>query len=118
MSDIPCHHDDSRLIQPLRWTQRQLDTAAQMCHALSDPSRLRLLLWLAQDGELCVSELVEREQGKASSVSARLQALHSARLVARRREAKHIYYALADEHVHALLANILSHAAEPVVSPS
>lgn len=82
-----------------------------MCHALRDPSRLRLLLWLAR-GEMCVSDLVELEQAKLSSISARLQTLHAARLVSRRREAKHVFYALADEHVHDLLDSILSHAAE------
>ena len=82
-----------------------------MCRALSDPSRLRLLLWLAKR-EMCVSELVECEQAKLGSVSARLQILHAARLVTRRREAKHIFYALADDHVRVLVTNVLTHAAE------
>jgi len=90
----------------------QLEAAAAICQALADPARLRLLLWLAAAGELCVSELVAREQHKLSTVSARLQQLHAARLVVRRREAKHVLYALADEHVHALLDNVVSHAAE------
>ncbi|MGJ7530646.1 ArsR/SmtB family transcription factor [Variovorax sp. GB1P17] len=93
------------------YSPKHLEIAAQMCHALSDPPRLRLLLLLAQ-GEMCVSKLVEHEQAKLSSISARLQALHAARLVTRRREAKHVFYALADEHVHDLLSNILGHAAE------
>lgn len=82
-----------------------------MCKALAAPSRLRLLLWLAQ-GEMCVSELVERDGDKLSSVSARLKLLHNARLVTRRRETKHVYYALADQHVHDLVSNVLHHAAE------
>jgi ArsR family transcriptional regulator len=89
----------------------QLEVAAAICHAMSDPARLRLLLWLV-DGERCVSELVQYEQAKLSSVSARLQTLHAARLITRRREAKHVFYALADEHVRGLLHNILTHAAE------
>jgi ArsR family transcriptional regulator, lead/cadmium/zinc/bismuth-responsive transcriptional repressor len=91
---------------------RDLETAASMCHALSDPARLRLLLWLAQR-ERCVSELVELEHAKLSSISARLQMLYAARLIARRRDAKHIFYTLADEHVRALLRNVLTHAVEP-----
>lgn len=82
-----------------------------MCKALADPSRLRLLLWLAQ-GEMCVSELVERGGDKLSSVSARLQLLFNSGLVSRRRETKHVFYALADQHVHDLLSNVLHHAAE------
>lgn len=90
----------------------QLDAAALICQALADPARLRLLLWLAARGELCVSELVELEQQRLGTVSARLQQLHGARLVTRRREARHVLYALADEHVRALLENIVSHAGE------
>ncbi|HEY0295220.1 MAG TPA: metalloregulator ArsR/SmtB family transcription factor [Bordetella sp.] len=105
-----CQHDVDT-VSAIDYGPGQLDTAAAMCQALSDPARLRLLLWLAQR-EMCVSELVEFEQAKVSSISARLQTLHAARLVTRRREAKHIFYALADEHVHALLRNILGHAAE------
>lgn len=91
------------------YDDRQLQTAAAMCHAMSDPARLRLLLLLGTR-EMCVSELVEYEQGKLSSVSARLQSLFNAGLVSRRRDAKHVFYALADEHVRDLLANILNHA--------
>jgi len=90
-----------------------MDIAAAMCRAMSDPARLRLLLRLAEK-ELCVSELVAHEQAKLSSISARLQTLHTAGLVARRRDAKHIYYTLADDHVRDLLHNVLSHAAEAV----
>ncbi|WP_238945739.1 ArsR/SmtB family transcription factor [Vandammella animalimorsus] len=106
----PCQHDQATP-PAMQYPARQLELAAAMCHALSDPARLRLLLWLAER-EMCVSELVACEGGKLSSVSARLQTLHAAGLVTRRREAKHIFYALADEHVHELLRNILHHAAE------
>jgi len=95
----------------LAYSTQQIGLAAHMCHAMSDPSRLRLLLRLAEK-ERCVSELVAQENAKLSSVSARLQTLHTAGLVSRRREAKHIYYALTDAHVHDLLHNVLSHAAE------
>lgn len=107
-----CEHDASAHPPAREYAPPQLEAAAAMCHALSDPSRLRLLLRLTA-GELCVSELVELDNAKLSSVSARLQTLHSARLVARRRDAKHVFYALADDHVRDLLANILNHAAEP-----
>lgn len=107
----PCEHPHVRSM-PVDPSDRELHVAARMCHALSDPARLRLLLRLS-DGERCVSELVAHEAGKLSSVSARLQTLHAARLVTRRREAKHVFYELADDHVRALLHNILTHAAEP-----
>jgi ArsR family transcriptional regulator len=88
-----------------------LDNAAAMLRAAGDASRLRLLLRLA-DGERCVTELAEAEGDKLATVSARLKLLHAARLVTRRREAKHVHYTLADEHVARLLRDILDHAAE------
>ena len=111
-SRLDCDHEHVADATSSIASAPQLDAAAMICHALSDPSRLRLLLRLVP-GERCVSELVHHEQAKWSSISARLQTLHAARLVTRRREAKHVFYALADDHVRALLHNILAHAAEP-----
>lgn len=109
---VKCEHDGHVASKPPAASIRELEAAATIGHALSAPSRLRLLLWLV-DGERCVSELVAYEQAKLSSISARLQTLHAARLVSRRREAKHVFYALADDHIRGLLHNILTHAAEP-----
>ena len=85
-----------------------------MFQALADSERLRLLLRLAE-GEACVSELAEYEGEKITTVSARLKTLFTVRLVKRRREAKHIFYALADEHVLPLVRNVRL-AVNPTVS--
>jgi DNA-binding transcriptional ArsR family regulator len=89
----------------------QIEAAAEMFRALADPERLRLLLRLAE-GEACVSELAEYEGEKITTVSARLKTLFTVRLVRRRRDAKHVFYALADEHVLPLVRNAIDHAAE------
>lgn len=104
-----CHHETTAPM--VVYDENQLKRAAAMCHALSDPERLRLLL-LLREGTLCVSELVARSGSKLSSVSMRLQTLVQAGLLSRQREAKHVYYRLSDEHVHNLLHNILDHADE------
>ena len=88
-----------------------LESAATMLSAAGDPARLRLLLRLAE-GERCVTELAEAEGEKLATISARLKLLHTARLVTRRREAKHVHYALADHHVLRLVRDVLDHAAE------
>ena len=88
-----------------------LETAATMLSAAGDPARLRLLLRLAE-GERCVSELAEVEGDILATTSARLKLLYTARLVTRRREAKHVYYALADDHVFRLVHDAMDHAAE------
>jgi len=82
-----------------------------MFRALGDPSRLRLLARLA-GSEICVTELADLENEKLSTISARLKTLHAVRLVKRRREAKHIFYALSDAHVLQLVESAMEHAAE------
>ena len=59
-----------------------------------------------------MSELAEDEGEKITTVSARLKTLFVVRLVKRRREAKHVFYALADEHLPPMLRNAIEHAAE------
>jgi ArsR family transcriptional regulator len=44
--------------------------------------------------------------------------LHAERIVKRRREGKHIYYSLADDHVRELIRAALDHAGEPAVVAS
>lgn len=102
------HPDRAPFVAP---SDRTLESAAAMLSAAGDPARLRLLLRLAE-GERCVSELAEAEGDKLATISARLKLLHSARLVTRRREAKHVHYALNDYHVLRLVRDILDHAAE------
>ena len=89
----------------------QIEAAAEMFRALGDPERLRLLVRLAA-GEACVSELAVEEGEKITTVSARLKTLFTARLVKRRREAKHVFYALADDHLPPMLDNAIDHAAK------
>ena len=92
-------------------SRAQIEAAAEIFRALGDPERLRLLLRLA-DSRACVSELAEDEGEKVTTVSARLKVLSGVRLVSRRREARHIFYRLADEHVLPLIRNAIDHAAE------
>ncbi len=87
--------------------------AARMLAAAGEPARLALLELLAEQ-ELCVSELAACSGGALPAVSQRLRVLRTEGLVRSRRDGKHVYYALADEHVQALLTNILRHAAEPM----
>jgi ArsR family transcriptional regulator, lead/cadmium/zinc/bismuth-responsive transcriptional repressor len=91
--------------------ERQLEGAAAMFDALSDTSRLKTLVLLAGK-ELSVSEIAAAEGEKMTTVSARLQILHAARLIARRRKGKSVIYSIADDHVLTLVENAVAHAAE------
>jgi DNA-binding transcriptional ArsR family regulator len=88
-----------------------IEEASAMFRALGDASRLRLLTRLVA-GEICVTELADLEEEKLTTISARLKTLHAVRLVKRRRQAKHVYYAAADAHVLDLVQSAIKHAAE------
>ncbi|WP_348762474.1 metalloregulator ArsR/SmtB family transcription factor [uncultured Salinisphaera sp.] len=90
-----------------------------MFHALGDPERLRLLARLAS-GERCVTELAEMEGQKLTTVSNRLKRLLDAGLLARRRDAKHMIYRVADDNLQQLVDNALAHSTEitPGTSPA
>jgi DNA-binding transcriptional ArsR family regulator len=67
-------------------------------------------------GELCVSEISELTSDDLSTISQRLRVLRTEHLVIRRREGKHVFYALADGHVADLLRAVLAHASEPATT--
>jgi DNA-binding transcriptional ArsR family regulator len=104
-----CNHDD--VSKPPVCSAEVLEHAAEILRAAGDPGRLRLLELLAS-GELCVTELAELSGNSLPTVSARLRVLRGARLLTRRRDGKHQYYALADRHVAELVQGVLEHAAE------
>jgi ArsR family transcriptional regulator len=88
-----------------------LERAAAFFRAIGDAERLRMLVELAAS-EVCVSDLAATLGESLSTVSQRLRVLRSEGLVRRRREGKHVYYALADAHVRDLVETALAHAGE------
>ena len=109
--DESCEHShpDRELSLRPQWV---VDRAAALFRAAGDPARLRLLERLTLGGEHCVSELAEATGEGMSTISQRLRLLRSEELVSRRREGKHIYYSVSDEHVTALILASLEHAEE------
>lgn len=105
-----CAERDHGIEHP-RPAPEALGRAAALFAAMGDPGRLDVLVCLFH-AEHCVSDLAaELEQG-LSTISQRLKILRQERLVTRRREGKHIYYALADAHVADLVASALDHVSE------
>ena len=86
-----------------------LRRAAALFRAVGDEARLRLLHDLGA-GEQCVTELAEHSGTKLSTLSQQLRVLYAERIVERRREGKHVYYRLADDHVEDLVKAALAHA--------
>ena len=100
-------HDHDRI----RAAGRDADTvrrAAELLQAIADPARLALVE-LISHGEICVAELVAATGANESTVSQRLRTLRDRRVVSTRRDGKHIYYSLADDHVRELVEAVLDH---------
>jgi ArsR family transcriptional regulator len=91
------------------------EKAASLFFALGDASRLKLLECLLQQ-EWCVSELAEELGEEISTISQRLKLLRTHGVISRRREGKHIYYSLLDQHITNLITNAFAHASEPIKS--
>ena len=76
---------------------------AKYFRGLGDPTRVRILQLLADDGELAVSELVTRLGQSQPKVSNHLACLRWCGFVTTRREHPSVYYRVADDRVIELL---------------
>lgn len=81
---------------------------AELFKALADPTRLRIVGLLAHT-EACVGDLCTVLGMSQPAVSYQLRILRTLRIVAARKEGKHVFYRLADEHVHQLFRQGLDH---------
>lgn len=81
---------------------------AELFSTMADPTRVKLLARLLTE-ELCVHELAAELEVSQSAVSHQLRLLRDRHLVETRREGRHIFYRLADDHVRDLLTRAASH---------
>jgi ArsR family transcriptional regulator, zinc-responsive transcriptional repressor len=87
----------------------EVNLIVEVFRMLADPTRVRVL-WALTGGELSVTELAERVDKPAPSVSQHLAKLRMARLVRTRRDGTTIYYSLENEHVGQLVADAVFNA--------
>lgn len=85
---------------------KNASVVADLLKAVANQSRLLVLCYLATEGELSVTALVDRIELSQSALSQHLAKLREERLVATRREAQTIYYRIADPRVAALMTTL------------
>ncbi len=91
------------------WPDLSDQMVTNLCHVfklLADETRLRILIYLAQEGELNVTELCERLEQSQPAVSHHLALMRVARIIEPRRDGKHNYYSVREEHFHDLMLNL------------
>ena len=89
----------------------EFEVLGEFFRILGDSTRLRILYALEQTTQ-CVGELSNSLGLTQSNISHQLRLLKQARLVTARREGKHIFYSLCDEHVSTILRQGLTHLRE------
>lgn len=93
-----------------------LDHAVEVLRLLADRTRLAILAML--DGtEMSVTAIAAALDRPAPAVSQHLAKLRAGRLVTARRDGTTMYYGQPDEHVAALVTNVLHHT-EHVLYPA
>jgi len=94
----------------LKVSPRTINGLAQVFKLLADESRLKILLALAQDGELHVTALCELLNQTQPAVSHHLTLLRMVGLVGYRRDGKHNYYRVESRLVGELLEQFFADA--------
>lgn len=84
------------------------DQLAQTYKALGDPTRVKMLMALAER-ELCVHELATLLGMTQSAVSHQLQMLRDLRIVKYTKSGRHVFYKLDDDHIADMLQLGLEH---------
>ena len=88
-----------------------INKLAQTFKNLSDFTRLKILLSLAED-ELCVCDIAALTRVSVSAISHQLRLLKNAALVKFRKEGKMVYYSLDDEHMGKIVNEATKHCKE------
>jgi ArsR family transcriptional regulator len=78
----------------------------QVFKLLSDETRLRILLYLRRERELHVTALCEKLGQSQPAVSHHLALLRVAGLIEPRRDGKHNYYSVRQQHFHRLMEEL------------
>jgi len=90
-------------MEKIKMTKEESLNLAQMFKILGDPTRLKILEALKENGDFnvtCIAEVCEISQ---SATSHQLSVLKKYRLIKGRRSGKQIYYSLDDNHVLQIL---------------
>jgi ArsR family transcriptional regulator len=98
------------LSSPIKVSEAIISRLSDVFRMLSDKSRLKIVLALAQDSELHVSALCELLKQSQPAVSHHLTLMRMVGLVGYRRDGKHNYYHLASSHVRDLFEQFFADA--------
>ncbi|QDT17998.1 HTH-type transcriptional regulator KmtR [Alienimonas californiensis] len=85
----------------------------QVFKLLSDETRLRILLYLAREGELHVTALCKRLSQSQPAVSHHLALLRNAGIIEPRRDGKHNFYSIRQQRFVGLISEFFATVRDP-----
>ena len=110
--DYICTHPD--VVERVRGKIPDEDSLYDLCELFrifGDSTRIRILYVLFEE-EMCVCDIAQLLGMTQSAISHQLRALKNARLIKSRREGRIVFYALADDHVKAIIHQGMEHISE------
>jgi len=99
---------DTSAASPLRVPDRLIQSLTDVFKLLADKSRLKIVLALAQEGQMHVSALCKLLGQSQPAVSHHLTLMRMVGLVGYDRSGKHNFYYLASDHVAHLFAEFFA----------
>jgi DNA-binding transcriptional ArsR family regulator len=90
----------------------RIERLTETFRLLADPGRMRIVIELHGEEERAVGDLARATGLSPTACSQQLRLLRAARLVRRRRDGRHVYYSLFDDHVVELVEVVERHLAE------
>ena len=111
MSDAANSDDHDNSEHPLGLSSHGVTILAETFRLLGDPSRLRILAYCLRSPR-SVGDIAKSLDLSQTLVSHHLRLLRGARLVRSERQAKQIFYEVADAHVSTMLIDMASHIGE------
>lgn len=105
------HEEIVGMVRKTMPSEELLEGLADFYKVMGDQTRIRLL-WALDRHEMCVCDLSVLLNMTKSAVSHQLKALRMAKLVKSRRDGKHVFYALNDNHVREILELAMEHLCE------
>ncbi len=111
--DLPHDHsaDSTQRLQQPPLSSEKAQRMAEFLGFLADPNRLRILSILAEQ-EMCVGDLATAVDMNESAVSHQLRTLRTIRLVSSRKQGRHVFYRLQDDHVFSFYQAVVEHLDE------
>lgn len=92
--------------------KQSLEKISQVFKLLGDQRRMSILIYLKEENELSVTELMEKLAMEQSALSHQLRLLKDAHLVTSSVLGKNRIYRLKDHHVYEIINQIMEHVNE------